>query len=177
MLHDYPSRWALKRLPMTKDYDPWPVFVAWHRAFGPVVSGIDVLRTPVALDRYKMVIAPALHILDRQDADRLAEYVRGGGHLVLGPRSGVKDATSSLWRMGQPGPLSALLGAHIDQTEVITKPIALEGGLGPMTATVWAERITADAPGLETVESYGPSRRLARPRAGHRVAPRRQGAD
>ena len=157
MLHDYPSRWALKRLPMTKDYDPWRVFVAWHRAFSPNVAGIDVLRGSDGLDKYRMVIASALHILEPATASRLIAYVRHGGHLVLGPRSGVKDGSSSLWTMGQPGPLAALLGAHIDQTEVIVKPVALEGRLGAMAATVWAERFAADAPGLETIVSYGKS--------------------
>jgi beta-galactosidase len=157
MLHDYPSRWALKRLPMTKDYNPWSVFVAWHRAFGPAVSGIDVLRGAKSLDKYRMVIAPALHIIGKDEAEQLATYVRGGGHLVIGPRSGVKDETSSLWMMGQPGPLSALLGSHVDQTEVLAKPIALEGGLGAMTANVWAERLVADAADLETIVRYGPS--------------------
>ena len=157
ILHDYPSRWALKRLPMTKDYDPWGVFVAWHRAFAPCVAGIDVLREPTGLDRYRIVIAPARHILGKRDADRLAAYVRGGGHLVIGARSGVKDDSSSLWQMGQPGPLAALLGAHIDQTEVIAAPIGLEGKLGKMTADVWAERVAADAPGLETLASYAGS--------------------
>jgi beta-galactosidase len=157
MLHDYPSRWALKRLPMTRDYDPWSVFVAWHRAFGPAVAGIDVLRTPAGLEHYRMVIAPALHIVDKDGGERLAAYVRGGGHLVLGPRSGVKDATSSLWPVGQPGPLAALLGAHIDQTEVVAKPIALDGSLGAMTANIWAERIAADATGLDVVVRYAAS--------------------
>ena len=156
MLHDYPSRWALARLPMTKDYEPWPIFVAWHRAFAPSVAGLDVLRGTSGLARYRMVIAPALHILGQGDADRLIAYVRGGGHLVLGPRSGAKDQTSSLWRAGQPGPLADLLGAHVDQSEVLTGPLALEGSLGALTAKVWAERLSADAPGLETIARYAP---------------------
>ena len=157
MLHDYPSRWALKRLPMTRDYDPWSVFVAWHRAFAPTVAGIDVLREVKDLDKYRMVIAPVRHILTQDDADRLVAYVRGGGHLVLGPRSGVKNESSSLWTMGQPGPLAALLGAHIDQTEVLAKPVALEGSLGAMTANIWAERVAEDARELETIVNYAKS--------------------
>ena len=156
MLHDYPSRWALARLPMTKDYEAWSVFVAWHRAFAPAAAGLDVLRGTGGLARYRMVIAPALHVLGQDDADRLVAYVRGGGHLVLGPRSGVKDATSSLWRLSQPGPLAELLGAHVDQSEVLAAPLAIEGSLGILTAKVWAERIAVDAPGLETIASYAP---------------------
>ena len=156
MLHDYPSRWALARLPMTKDYEPWPVFVAWHRAFAPSVAGLDVLRGTDGLARYRMVIAPALHILGQPDADRLIAYVRGGGHLVLGPRSGAKDETSSLWHLGQPGPLAELLGAHVDQTMVLAGPLTLESNLGALSAKVWAERLAADSDGLEIIARYAP---------------------
>lgn len=156
VLHDYPSRWAIERLPMTKDYDPWALQVDFYRALAPVAGGIDVLRAPDDLARYKLVVAPTLHMLSAADGARLDAYVRSGGHLLLGPRTGVKDESSLLWRPGAPGPLAGLLGAHIDHTQVLGKPLALTGTLGPATAMIWAERIAADAPGLETLLAYAP---------------------
>ena len=156
VLHDYPSRWALERLPMTVDYDPWALQVAFYRALAPVVGGIDVLRAPDDLARYRLVVAPTAHMLSAADGARLDAYVRSGGHLLLGPRSGVKDEFNLLTQPGPPGPLAGLLGAHVDHTQVLGKPLALGGTLGPGSATIWAERIVADAPGLETLLSYGP---------------------
>ena len=156
VLHDYPSRWAIERLPMTKDYDPWAVQVAFYRALAPVAGGIDVLRAPDALARYKLVVAPTLHILSAVEGARLDAYVRGGGHLLLGPRAGVKDEFNLLSQPGAPGPLAGLLGAHVDHTQVLGKPLTLTGMLGPATANIWAERIAADVPGLETLLAYAP---------------------
>jgi beta-galactosidase len=155
-LHDYPSRWALERLPMTKDYDPWKVLVDFHRAVAPAVGGIDVLRTPDNLARYRFIVAPISHMLSAADAKKLESYVQAGGHLLIGPRAGVKDEFNLLWQSGAPGPLGALLGARVDHTQVLDRPLAMSGALGEAKANVWAERIASERPGLETLLSYAP---------------------
>lgn len=155
LLHDYPSRWALRRLPMTKDYDPLKVFTSWYGALKPAVTGVAVLRGPERLSRYKLVVAPSLHVMTGADAAALTAYVQGGGHLVLGPRSGVKDASGSLWEPGQPGPLAALIGAHVDQANIPPPgPVALDGPAGPSAASTWAERLAIDAPDVEVRLRY-----------------------
>lgn len=154
MLHDFPSRWAIKRQPMTVDFDPFTLFTDFYRATRPAASGIAVLRAAKDLARYKLVVAPLLHIVGADEAAALAAYVRGGGHLVLGPRSGVKDPGSSLWMPGAPGPLADLLGAHVDQTNVPATPVVLTGDLGPGTAKIWAERLAIDAPDVATLLRY-----------------------
>lgn len=142
LLHDYPSRWALKRQAMHKDFDPWRLFVDFYRATRPAASGIAVRRDASDLARFRLVVAPSLFVLPAAEAQRLIAYVRGGGHLVLGPRSGVKDEAGRLWEPGAPGPLAELIGAHVDQANVPPGPVTLTGGA---TAKTWAERIAIDA--------------------------------
>jgi len=154
MLHDYPSRWAIRRQPMHSDYDPWRIFVDFYRATRPVVSGIAVLRGPRQLGRYKMVVAPALHIVSTETAAALAAYVHGGGHLVLGPRSGVKDELGRLWEPGQPGPLSELVGAHVDQANIPPGEVTLSGMTGDAKANIWAERLALDRPDTAALLRY-----------------------
>jgi beta-galactosidase len=156
MLHDYPSRWALRRQPMTKDYDPWTHFINYYRAVRPLATGISIQSTPDNLSAYKLVVAPNLHVLSGEDAQKLTNYVRAGGHLVIGPRAGVKTETSSLWEPNQPGPLSALIGARVDQTAVLHKGAQLSGSLGTANAKVWAERLKIIAPDVTTLLTYAP---------------------
>ena len=157
MLHDYPSRWAIERQPQTKDYDPFKLFVTFRRAFMGEVKGVDVLRGAGGLDRYALVVAPNLHLMSADTAAKLANYVRGGGHLLLGPRAGVKDEDLTLWRPGALGPLEELLGARIDMGEVPAKTVTLSGKLGAATATVWAERVVPFAADAEALLVYGKS--------------------
>ncbi len=158
MIQDYPSRWMLQRpsQSVTNDYDPWQISVRYRRALGPNVAGVDVLQRPANLSRYKLVVAPTLHLLSAEDAGALDRYVRAGGHLVLGPRSAAKQPSNALWRARQPGPLADLLGAEVDQTQVPEKTVGLDGRWGQATATVWAERLVATRPGLETLYTYRP---------------------
>ena len=154
ILHDFPSRWALKRQPMTIDFDPFVLFTDFYRAIKPAVAGIAVLRAPQNLARYTLVIAPSPHVISAVDAKALDDYVRGGGHLVLGPRSGVKDPSNALFMPGAPGPLASLIGAHIDQTHVPPEPIIVAGELGSGRVQKWAERIAIDAPDVTILLRY-----------------------
>jgi beta-galactosidase len=152
MLHDYPSRWSLKRDPLNKQYDAWAGYVAWHRAFAPLAGGIDVLRGTPDLGRYKMVIAPNLHLVDQPTVDRLTAYVRGGGHLVLGPRAGLRQRSNALWRTGA---FDALLGARTDHYQTPETPVTLSGPAGKGQTSLWAERIADAAPGADVLMRYG----------------------
>jgi beta-galactosidase len=154
ILHDFPSRWAIKRQPMTVDFDPLTLFTDFYRAVKPVTAGLAVLRTPENLQRYRLVVAPSLHVIGAADAQRLGDYVRQGGHLVLGPRSGVKDPANALWMPGAPGPLAALVGAHVDQTHVPPEPIAVAGKIGTGRTRIWAERLAIDATDVEVMLRY-----------------------
>ena len=151
MLHDYEGRWAIKREPLTVDYDPWKAYVAWHRAFAPVVGGIAVLRGLPELRRYKMVIAPNLPLVDDASIKTLTAYVKGGGHLVVGPRSGTRDPNDAV---REPGAFDAMLGARVEHYEVPPKPVALAGNVGAATATIWSERLKVETADVQTLLSY-----------------------
>lgn len=138
MLHDYDGRWMIKREPLTIDYDPWKAFVGWHRAFAPKVGGIAVLRGHRDLARYKMVIAPNLPVIEDAAIAALTAYVRGGGHLVLGPRSGTRDMNA---QVREPGAFDAMIGGRVVHYEAPSKPLALSGTLGSAIAKVWGERV------------------------------------
>jgi len=154
MLHDFPNRWAIKRQPMTVDYDPFVLFTDFYRATKPAVAGIAVVAPSAALKRYKLVVAPALHLVSADEAKALTDYVREGGHLVLGPRAGAKDHGSKLLMPGLLAAFSDLVGAHVDQTHVPAEPLTLDGELGPTTVKIWAERIAVDKPDVTTLLRY-----------------------
>lgn len=66
------------------------------------------------LSPYKLLIYPHPTILTEDTAKLLTEYVRGGGTLVLGARSGYKDAYGRCPMMPMPGHAAALVGAEVE---------------------------------------------------------------
>ncbi len=110
LLNDYPSRWAIDWQRHNKAFDPVDAFMSFYTPLHDAVRSIDVVKDTVPLDQYKLVVAPALNLITPEAAKNLEQYVRNGGHLVLGPRSGMKDEDNSLWPERQPGPLDAAAG-------------------------------------------------------------------
>src|SRR3546814_12984133 len=76
-------------------------------------QGVHVLAPEADFTAYPLVVAPDLNVVTEAQAKHLEAYVRGGGHLVLGPRSGMKDDANALWPPRQPGPLAAPHGAGV----------------------------------------------------------------
>jgi beta-galactosidase len=157
MLFSYESRWAIDLQRHHRDFDPIKQFTAWYRPLRSLSQAVHIVPVDADLARYPLVVAPSLHVVTRAEADRLAAYVRGGGHLVLGPRSGMKDDANALWPQRQPGPLAELLGARVDQYYAMDAAAPLTGVLGNGETNIWAETIEPRAKDVEVLERYGAS--------------------
>jgi len=152
ILQDYPSRWAIDFQQHHKDYDQIEVLLDYYRPLKTALGAVDIVEAAAApLDGYRMVVAPSLNVISDETAARLAAYVRGGGHLILGPRSGMKDAFNRLAAQRQPGPLADLLGGRVEQFYALDETVAVDGG----TATIWAEDLSARAPDTQVLLRYG----------------------
>ena len=95
--------------------------------------------------------------MTKADADSLITYVRAGGNLVLGQRSGLKDDDNALYPQQQPGPLADLLGGYVDQFYALEDPVAVNGHFGAATSKEWAELLRVTAPDTQVLATYGKS--------------------
>ena len=110
LLHSYDSRWAIEFQKHTEKYDQIAILKSYYAALHKLAQSVDVVNPYDNLDQYKLVVAPSLNVLPEDLAAHLREYVQGGGHLVLGPRSGMKDQYNALLPQRQPGYLVDVLG-------------------------------------------------------------------
>ena len=141
VLHDFDSRWAIDFQRHAAKFDPVEELVDFYRPLRAGAQGVDVIAPTAELGRYKLVVAPALHVLPQATADHLIAYVKQGGHLVLGPRSGMKNEYDALWPQRQPGPLQSLLGGRVQEYYALEEAVATTAGEGgkPGKGEVWAE--------------------------------------
>lgn len=157
LLHTYDSRWAIDFQPHNRAYDQQQVLLRFYKPLlqlaesrGEAVDIVDPASAP--LSHYKLIVAPSLNVISEPLAAKLIDYVRQGGHLLLGARSGVKNEFNELNRQRQPGPLANALGARVEQYYALDKPVAL---LSPDeeqrgTADIWAEQLRAMSPAAKT---------------------------
>lgn len=152
ILQDYPSRWAIDFQLHHKDYDQIEVLLDYYQPLKDKLGAVDIVEAAEApLSGYKLVVAPSLNVIPAAMAKRLADYVRGGGHLILGPRSGMKDEYNRLDTVRQPGPLADLLGGQVEQFYALDETVEVGSG----KATIWAEMLSAKAPDTQVLLRYG----------------------
>jgi beta-galactosidase len=155
ILHDYDSRWAIDAHKQTQRYDQVDVLLGYYKPLRDLAQSIDIVDPRDPLDGYKLVVAPGLNVISADLAAHLLDYVQGGGHLVLGPRSGMKDEFNALSTQGQPGPMALPLGARVLQFYALLDDQPVAGAWGIGSATIWAEQLEATAPDTEILMRYG----------------------
>ncbi|QRV17790.1 beta-galactosidase (plasmid) [Haloterrigena salifodinae] len=150
LLHDYENAWALGEQSHAPDFDYWQLLQSFYASLRAHGVQVDIVHPENDLESYDAVVAPTLHLATESLADHLTAYVESGGELLLGPRTGVKDEFNKLRPGLQPGPLSALVGASVDQHE--TLPTRFEPTVARPDETdaeyafrTWAEWLEADA--------------------------------
>ncbi len=141
MLNDYDSRWSIEWQRHHADYDYVAHFNDYYRPLATNNVNVDVISADEPLDGYKLVIAPALLILNETRAMRLKEFVRRGGFLILTMRTGMKDEFNALLPSRQPGPLAEIAGVEVEDYYALLDPVPVKGNLLEGTSKVWAERL------------------------------------
>ena len=142
LLNDYASRWAIEWQKHTDKWNTMQIVSDYYRVLRHIAQSVDVVSPYARLSDYALVVAPGLNVIPDSLARHLMDYVRNGGHLVLGPRSGLKDQYNALLAERQPGKLREALGDRVEQYYALEHEI-------PLTphghASVWAEYLSGNA--------------------------------
>jgi len=111
--------------------------------------GVDfVFPESTNLSNYKVILVPPLYVASDAVLKRLADYVRGGGNLVMAFKSGFCNEYSTVrWEIA-PGPLREPAGFHYQEFSSLRHPLALkddpfQAGAGNKVSE-WAEMIIPD---------------------------------
>ena len=89
--------------------------------------GVDfIFPESTNLSDYKVILVPPLYVASDEVLNRLVEYVRGGGHLVMAFKSGFTNEYDTVrWSMA-PGPLGKAAGFRYQEFSTLAKPLALK---------------------------------------------------
>ena len=99
-----------------------------HRALYDLNVGTDFVFPDTAdLSAYKVLVVPSLYIADDALLQRIAEFVRKGGHVVMGFKSGFANENAAVRWTTAPGPLRQVLGFHYQEFSNLAQPLALKG--------------------------------------------------
>jgi beta-galactosidase len=158
ILNSYDSRWSIQWQPHHKDFDYVAHLLHYYKPFAARNIPVDIISADEPFDGYRLIVAPALVILDDAMAQRLRAFVERSRYLVLTARCGVKDPHNALLPARPPGPLADLAGVEVEEYYALEEPVPVIGNWFTGVATLWAERLKP----LEDVMTaaiarYGPS--------------------
>ncbi|RMI43590.1 beta-galactosidase [Streptomyces triticirhizae] len=109
-----------------------------------------------ALDRYPLVVVPALYLASARAGERLRRYVEGGGTLLVSYFSGIVDEHDAVHPGPHPGALRGVLGLTVEEFQPLHagRAVRLTGseGVPDLSADTWAETVVTR--GAEPVWRY-----------------------
>lgn len=141
ILNCYDSRWAIQWQRHHSEFDYVAHLIHYYRPLAALNIPVDVISADAPLKGYRLVIAPALLILNEGRVEHLKAFVAKSGHLVLTMRSGMKDEANALLPMRQPGPLAELAGVEVEEYYALQEPVPVKGQRISGVSRLWAERL------------------------------------
>jgi beta-galactosidase len=114
MMLSYDSRFAFQIQPNNPRFSYPEHFHQVYRAFYQQHVSIDVIAPEADVSSYRLIVAPALHLVTAAVAENLKNYVLAGGTLVVTQRTGVKDESNTVVNQRLPGLLAEVCGVEVE---------------------------------------------------------------
>ncbi|WP_108718206.1 beta-galactosidase [Miniimonas sp. S16] len=164
LLVDWDSWWAVEMADGPNRLVRYlPTVLEWGRAFWEAGAQVDVVPVTADLSGYDVVAAPLLHLVKEGVVEALEAVAARGGTVLTGYLSGRVDEDDRRFLADVPGPLGALAGVRVAETDAaepdVVNPVIFEGtapdGAAPRTvdARLLFEVLVPE--GAEVVARYG----------------------
>jgi beta-galactosidase len=111
--------------PPTADYGS--LVQQMHRSLYDLNIGSDFVFPSSDFSAYKLLIVPALYIADDALLERISNYVKNGGHVVMTFKSGFANENSAVRWVRAPGALREAAGFSYQEFSSLEHPLALKG--------------------------------------------------
>jgi beta-galactosidase len=138
ILYSVDSANGLDFMPIVRQSgNPWPaptmgpeytsLLNQFHRSLYQLNVGTDfVFSDDPDFSRYKVLIVPALYVADDALLQKISDYVKGGGHVVMTFKSGFTNENNAVRWVRAPGPLREAAGFNYQEFSNLEKPLALK---------------------------------------------------
>jgi beta-galactosidase len=147
--------WDLDIQPQTTQWNTWKLRNTYSSAIKTTGAPMDFISENDDFSDYPFLIAPAYQLVDQKLINKLEEYVKQGGHLLLTCRTGQKDKNGHFFETPLAQPVSSLIGADIEFFDMLPPDVTgkIRSGSKEYGWSCWSE-IVKPHPGTEIVATY-----------------------
>jgi beta-galactosidase len=153
LMFDWENLWAVELDSQPARLDYIEMVRSYYRAlFEPDVP-IDIIPPEAELANYKLVVAPALHLVRPGVAESLRAFVDNGGTFLTTYFSGLVDASDRVLPGGFPAAFRQLLGLRVEEFDLFGNQVRhIKTSLRGARCSLWADIIFLE--GAEAVASF-----------------------
>jgi beta-galactosidase len=116
---DPASDWSLTMQPGQPKLKYNGEILSWYGAATSGGAGLDVVDATGDLSRYKVLLAPVMSIVLEEQAERIRDFVQGGGTFISGVRLGIKNEANGMVQQPLPGLLRDVMGVELQEYQPI----------------------------------------------------------
>jgi len=155
MLVSPDARWAFEIQPLVEGFQYDRQLHNFYDALRRAGVSVDVAFPQSDLSTYRVVVAPALFVVDQSLADKLSAFVTNGGTLILTFRCGVKDEHNVVTNQTLPGAFAELAGVaiHDFDPQLNEEQEVVGPGESHFPARVWSDILEPTT--AKVVATYG----------------------
>lgn len=143
IIYDYHQMWAFSAHKQYKNFDYRGHLLTYYRQIVRMGLNVDLIEPTTNLSNYDVVIAPSLAMISDEIYQNLDHFVKNGGCLIIGARSGMKTWSNTTIEEAWPGLLKDMSGVEIDEFEVLpdyyTNTVEYKGKKYPVK--VWLDML------------------------------------
>ena len=153
MVLSYESRFAFQIQESSPQFTYPSHFYQMYRSLHQRQTLVEIVALTEDLSSYRLVVAPALHVLPKVAAEILERFVPAGGLLLVTPRTGVKDEADSVVNRRLPGLLAELCGTEVGEYDSLPADVSNQlaftlpelASAPPASARVWCDVVKPTA--------------------------------
>jgi beta-galactosidase len=120
LLLDFEQLYYFTTLPQSRKWNQGNFLRAWYGAITRMGLKVHILHPDRPWpSELKMIVAPAVQMIDPALVTRLDQFASGGGNLVLTCRTGLMDRNGHLWEGPLAMPIAHMLGADVTAYDVL----------------------------------------------------------
>ena len=117
IMFDWENWWALEYSSgPSQDLKYLPQIEKYYRAFWSQNIPVDLIHPNMDLSKYKVVVAPVAYMTQPGSAEKIEEFVAGGGTFVTTFFSGIVDENDRVILGGYPGKLRKVMGIWAERS-------------------------------------------------------------
>ncbi len=156
LLLDFEQLYYFITLPQSRKWNQGTLLKAWYGAIARLGLKVKIVHPDRPIPPgLKLLVVPAVQMIDPQLVDRLDQFAATGGTLILTCRTGLMDRNGHLWEGPLAKPITHLIGATITNYDAL--PDDLLGNVSFAGKTykwnIWGDHLLPNA-GTEVLATY-----------------------